>query len=203
MNKTMKKHLIWLPLIIVFLWMTKNWYYFDTFSASSWGPVSRYKMTTYRLPQAVRDSLANTDIVGTENVAGTRNTRTIIHGKILSVFSTQEPFARLWRYGIQGITSDTLRVASYPNTPGIPLYVLDVPEFKENGSNLNHWIYLDIGEKLKKDNTKIVGLYPYLRLGAMYEAWLCTLKPAWKWFTLPGHQGRRRKNFDVIFKRGE
>lgn len=184
MDSIVKKIMKWLwvaPLLVVILWCGKNFYYFGVFGTSSWGTMSFSKMTTLQLSTTERDSL-------------------IRIGK-LSKLSSLPPFPSLWRLGVNGITSDTLRVAHYPNTPRRLVYSFDATNFERNGRNMNHWLYLYISEQLKKDNTWTLnhrsGLY-YMK--AIPNAVRICFKPSWSWFIHDAGAGssRRARNLDVL-----
>ena len=159
----MKKHLIWLPLLIVSLWYAKNSYYFDVFGASSWGQISFYKMTTWQIPLEERVDLHK-------------------RGK-LSVFATQPPFGRLWRYGVPETVPYGARIKTYPRTPHRFVPALDISEAQPNGSNLNHWIYLVMARNLKDDNFWALNHYPKLfYFKTLPQAWWLSFQPVWTWF---------------------
>lgn len=162
-GRTMKRYLVWLPLLIVLLWCGKNWWYFDSPSLSSWGNMSFFKMTTWQLNIPEREKLMKRDM--------------------LSQFGTQPPFPSLWRFNIKGTVSDSLRTAHYPNTPDRIIHVLDTTEFQANGRNMNHWLYLYISKDIKKDNSYVLNHYPKLfYFKAIPNAWRLCFNPSWSWF---------------------
>lgn len=176
----MKRYFIWLPLLIVLLWFGKNWYYFNTFSASSWGPMSQYKLTLYDLPQATRDSL--------------------YHAGKISIYSTQEPFARLWHYGVPVTTPDSIRTTYFPRTPHKFIPVLDQTQFDENGSNMNHWLYLEAEQAQAKDNSWAMNHYPKLYWGNVLKAMRISLRPASTWFEVGSNHPQRQNNLNALRK---
>lgn len=174
----MTRYLYWLPLAVVLMLCAKNGYYFDSFGTSSWLAHSAYKTTLWQLPQAERDSLYDTGTI--------------------SVFATQEPFARVWHYGVPVETCWEDRVAVYPNTPHRQVPVLDVTEFPDNGSNLNHWTYLVIADSLKDDVRWAITHRPDVFLKMFLTSAGQSLMPGHRWFVYAGHHGRRRHNLDVL-----
>jgi hypothetical protein len=184
----MRRYLFWLPFLLVLFWCGKNAWYFGVFGMSSWGPLSQYKMCLYELPQATRDSLATVTYTG-EGGSG--------RGRI-SPYSTQEPFARLWRYGVPSVTPDSLRTQFYPHTPHRFIAVLDQSQFTENGSNLNHWLYLRIAAAQKNDNRWAINQYPGVYWRTVWRAMRISLKPASTWFEVGGNHPERQRNLNVM-----
>lgn len=184
----MTRPLSWLPFAVVLFWCASRWWMFGTFGMSSWQPLSMYKMCLYELPQATRDSLATVTYTG-EGGSG--------RGRI-SVFSTQEPFARLWRYGVPVQTPDSLRTMVYPHTPHRFVPVLDVSQFPENGSNMNHWMYLVVAREQKKDNTWAINHYPGVYWRTVLKAMRISLQPASSWFAVGSNHPERQRNLNVI-----
>ena len=96
-----------------------------------------------------------------------------------------------------------MRTSYYPHTPHRFIPILDQSEFPRDGSNMNHWLWLEVGRAQKKD--ALWGLMNHPKIYAK-NVWLAlgnTFRPASSWFTLGGHQGRRRANHDVIFRKDE
>jgi len=163
---------------MVIAWCGKNWYYFDTFGLSSWAPLSLYKTTLWNMPQAERDSLATAGVI--------------------SVFSTQEPFGRVWRYGVPVVTDSAQRHEMFPNTPDGFVPILDVSEFAENGSNLNHWTYLQIAKAQKADVIWALKNHPEIFVRTAWASVRIAFKPASSYWYYSGHLGRRRHNADIV-----
>jgi len=175
---TMTRYLYWLPFCIVLAWCGKNMMLFGNFGTSSWLPMSLYKTTLWGLPQAERDSLA--------------------HAGIISGFSTQEPVARIWRYGVPTETHQNFRLVEYPATPRRFVPVLDVSEFPMNGSNLNHWVYLVVAKTQMADVKWALWNHPEILMRTAWASFKLTFKPASSFFYYTGHLGRRRHNADIV-----
>lgn len=180
MDSLLKK--IWMiPLIIVLLWCGKNWWYFGVFGTSSWGSMSFAKMTTLQLSESVRDSL--------------------IRYNRLSQMSMQPAFPSLWRVGVRGTVGFQHRIKLYPHTPFKTIHILDTTNFKANGRNMNHWVYLELSKLLKKDNSWVLNHYPKLfYFKAVPNAWRMCFKPTWSWFRNDAgpNSHRRAGNLFVI-----
>ena len=142
--------------------------------------MSCFKTCLWNLPQAERDSLYK---------AGT-----------ISAFSTQEPYGRVWRYGVPIETAWQDRVQYYPRTPHRQVPVLDISEFAENGSNLNHWTYLEIAKAQWDDDLWALRNRPDIFVNTFMSNVGHSFMPGSRWFFYEGHLGRRRANADILSK---
>jgi hypothetical protein len=161
-----------IPFLILMFWQGKNLFYFGTFDMSSWGGLGFFKTATYSLTEDERRELFESGVT-TENI-----------------FFGDDPF----RIPLDLSSEDQFneRAIAHPTVSEL--------KKKNNTLNYNHYGYIDLSRKLKKEFVSIIKNKPSAYLKGSVVTSIIYFAPSSNYFAPSRESSIVELNYGIIQK---